>query len=83
MVGPVTYQPVYGYVRTDEDRFNDGNIEKFNHENITIPVIDGDVTETMVKNKFSKAKPLKNNSGWEPQVKDVQGENWKDLVNCF
>lgn len=56
MVGPTTYQTVYAYVRADDTRFDDGNMDRINDPQYTIPVIDGDVTEIMVRNRFPKAK---------------------------
>ena len=51
---PVTYTFVYAYVRPDETRFTDAN--KFNVSSVTIPAIDGDVTEEMATSRFPNAK---------------------------
>lgn len=56
LIGPTTYQLVYGYARIDDARFDNGELEKINSPEIRIPAIDGDITEIMVKNKFPDAK---------------------------
>ena len=56
MALPVTYQLIYGYVRIDDTRFDDGDFSKVNSEDVTVPGIDGDVTENMVRSKFPNAK---------------------------
>ncbi len=55
MLGPVTYQILNAYVRKEDNRF-DGNLERINQADVTIPAIDGDVSVTMAKNRFPKAK---------------------------
>ncbi len=54
---PFVYNVMYGYVRVDDNRF-DGNIEAANSEDITVPVVEGDITETLFKQVFPKAKQL-------------------------
>jgi ABC-type amino acid transport substrate-binding protein len=56
MTRPLTYQLVYAYVRADDTRFDGGDLSKVNSKEVTIPVIDGDVTESMARNKFPNAK---------------------------
>lgn len=57
MTEPVFYTNVYPVVRTDDHRF-DGGIEAVNSPDITIAVIDGDITETLAARDFPKAKTL-------------------------
>lgn len=57
MTAPVFYTNVYPVVRTDDDRFN-GGIDAVNNPDVTIAVIDGDITATLAARDFSKAKTL-------------------------
>ncbi len=57
MTSPVFYTNVYPVVRADDNRFENG-IDSVNDPNITIAVIDGDITETLAARDFPKAKTL-------------------------
>lgn len=52
---PVLYSQLKTYVRADDHRF-DGDIEKINDENITLPAIEGDVSTAVFQSRFPKAK---------------------------
>lgn len=54
---PVMYSFVETFVRNDDHRF-DSDLEKANNENVIIPAVEGDVSVTMAKNRFPKAKIL-------------------------
>ena len=57
LTDPILYNVMYAYVRGDDDRF-DGNIEAANNPEIIVPVVEGDVTATIAKTVFPKAKKL-------------------------
>jgi ABC-type amino acid transport substrate-binding protein len=52
---PVTYSFLKAYVRTDNHRF-DGNLEKIDSPDVTIPAVDGDVSVKMAQSRFPQAK---------------------------
>jgi ABC-type amino acid transport substrate-binding protein len=58
MTEPVFYTNVYPVARTDDNRFDSG-VDAVNKPDITIAVIDGDITETLAARDFPKAKTLK------------------------
>ncbi len=72
---PVAYSFVDAYVRSDDTRF-DKDIRAANAETVTIPVVDGDVTEYMAKSTFPNAKRLSlpNSSSWEELHMSVTGK---------
>jgi polar amino acid transport system substrate-binding protein len=51
---PVAYTFVYAYVRPDDTRFTD--VSAFNSPSVTIPAVDGDITEEMATSRFPSAK---------------------------
>ncbi|MGE3769800.1 MAG: substrate-binding periplasmic protein [Bdellovibrionales bacterium] len=55
MTEPTFYTAIYAYVRSDNTRF-DGDLGKINSESVTIAALDGDVTYSVAKNDFPKAK---------------------------
>lgn len=54
---PMTYTLVNAYVRADDHRF-DGNLERTNQSDITIPAIEGDISVEMAQKGFPNAKVL-------------------------
>ncbi len=54
---PFVYNVMYGYVRIDDNRF-DGNIDAMNSPDVIFPVVEGDVTVSIVNDMFPKAKKL-------------------------
>jgi ABC-type amino acid transport substrate-binding protein len=54
---PVLYSFLRTYVRSDDHRF-DGNLEKLNAPDVTIPAIEGDISVTMAETRFPKARTL-------------------------
>jgi len=72
---PVAYSFVDAYVRSDDTRF-DKDIRAADAETVTIPVVDGDVTEYMAKSTFPNAKRLSlpNSAGWEELHMSVTGK---------
>lgn len=55
LTGPVIYSFLKTYVRSDDHRF-DGNLEKVNSPDVTIPAIEGDVSVKMAQSRFPHAK---------------------------
>lgn len=58
MTQPAFYTSVYPAVRSDDTRFDKGGVEAFNSPDITIAVIDGDISATLATRDFPKAKTL-------------------------
>ncbi len=58
MTHPAFYTSVYPAVRGDDTRFDKGGVEAFNNPDITIAVIDGDISATLAARDFPKAKTL-------------------------
>lgn len=58
MTAPVFYTTVYPVVRVDDTRFDGGDDRTINNPDITIAVIDGDITATLAARDFPKAKTL-------------------------
>ena len=54
---PMVYSMLGTYVRSGDHRF-DGNLDKLNSPDFTIPVIDGDVSVMMLETGFPQAKAL-------------------------
>ncbi|MDD5586961.1 MAG: transporter substrate-binding domain-containing protein [Alphaproteobacteria bacterium] len=54
---PIMYSIEKAYVRADDHRF-DGDLEKINGPEISLPVIDGDVSAFAFKERFPKARML-------------------------
>jgi polar amino acid transport system substrate-binding protein len=52
---PVMYSSLYIYARADDTRF-DGNLERVNAPDVTIPAIEGDVSVALAQNRFPNAK---------------------------
>ncbi len=57
MTIPVVYSILYTYVRATDRRF-DRDQELLNQPSVTLPVIDGDVSETAFKTRFPSARLL-------------------------
>lgn len=57
LAGPVVFSLLNTYVRADDHRF-DGDLEKLNAADVTLPAIDGDVSVAMAQNRFPFAKIL-------------------------
>ncbi len=55
---PLAYFPFYAYVRTDDKRFKNNDVNRLNSDDVTITVIDGDVSGEAQKTKFPKAHAL-------------------------
>ena len=55
---PLAYFPFYAYVRADDERFKDNDVNRLNSDDVTITVIDGDVSGEAQKTKFPKAHTL-------------------------
>lgn len=53
---PITYAFTNTYVRPDDARFDGKDMEVFNSDTVTIPAIDGDITDHMARSRFPKAK---------------------------
>ncbi len=58
MTQPAFYTSVYPAVRADDTRFDKGGVEAFNSPDVTIAVIDGDISATLAARDFPKAKTL-------------------------
>lgn len=58
MTMPAFYTSVYPAVRVDDTRFDHAGVEAFNSPDVTIAVIDGDISATLAARDFSKAKTL-------------------------
>ena len=54
---PVLYSFLRTYVRSDDHRF-DGNLDKLNTAEVTIPAIEGDISVAMAETRFPNAKIL-------------------------
>ena len=61
---PVAYTFLNAYVRPDETRFT--SADDFNSKSVTAPVVEGDITEDMVKSRFPAAQiyALPGSSNW-------------------
>lgn len=57
LIGPVYYSFLDAFARADDTRF-DGNLARMNESDITLPVIDGDISASMAKNSFPNARRL-------------------------
>lgn len=52
---PTFYTAVFAFVRTGDTRF-DGDLNKLNDPAVTLAVMDGDITSTLAKNNYPRAK---------------------------
>lgn len=57
LTNPIIYSFVNTYVRSNDHRFDDG-LQTINASNVTIPVVEGDVTKMMANIRFPNAKQL-------------------------
>jgi ABC-type amino acid transport substrate-binding protein len=55
LIGPVMYDFVEAYVRADDTRF-DGDLTKLNSPEVTIPVVEGDVSVALARSLLPNAK---------------------------
>ncbi|HEY1095785.1 MAG TPA: transporter substrate-binding domain-containing protein [Alphaproteobacteria bacterium] len=56
---PTVYSFLNTYVRADDHRFdNETSLDIFNKDSITVPAVEGDVSVTLVENRFPQAKIL-------------------------
>lgn len=51
----IWYAPIYAYVKPSETRF-DTNLDLINDPNVTLSIMDGEATDAIAKNLYTKAK---------------------------
>ena len=54
---PFAYFPIYAYTRTNDARFTNDN-NRVNAEDVSVSVIDGDISQEILRTLYVKAKPV-------------------------